>query len=121
MTCEPGLEVVGEAGDVDSAVALAASLQPSVVVMDLHMGEGDGIDATRRILATTPGQRVVIHSMQDDPRSRELAAAAGALAFVGKQEGPDRLLQVVRRLASDSSFNQPDPRRSPVTKGPASE
>lgn len=120
ISCEPGLEVIGEAPDADAAVELAGALRPDVVVMDLHLGESTGFEATRRIVAALPGSRVVVHSMTDDPHSRALAAEAGALAFVGKQEGPDRLTEVIRHLASDTRTNYLDTRSSPVTEGPAS-
>lgn len=51
----PGIEVVGEAGTGDEAVALAAKLTPDVVLMDLQLGEGiDGVEATRRITTAPP-------------------------------------------------------------------
>ena len=99
---EPDLEVIGEAADGDSALTLAQSLQPDVVVMDLRMRGLDGFEATRKLHESVPASAVVISSMQDDARSRNEAASAGAIAFVGKQEGLERLLAVIRDIASRS-------------------
>ena len=104
MRCsaEPDLEVVGEAPDGAEAIELAHSLHPDVLVMDLRMRHMDGIAATRRLHATDPSVRVVVLSLQDDAATREAAAAAGAHAFVGKQEGSEQLLAVIRRVVTPS-------------------
>lgn len=103
ISAEADLEVVGEAADGAAAVHLAERLRPDVVVMDLHMRGLDGFEATRRLHEILPGTAVVILSLQDDVRARETAASAGAIAFVGKQEGSDRLLAVIRDAATSSA------------------
>ena len=57
---EPGIEVVGEAGTVHDGVALAERLRPGVVVMDLRLPDGSGIEACREIRAAVPGAQVLI-------------------------------------------------------------
>lgn len=99
MAGEPDFEVIGEADEGTEAVELAASLQPDVVVMDVRMRGLDGLGATRRLRAANPGARVVILSMHDDLTTRTAAEAAGARAFVGKQEGIARLFDVIREVA----------------------
>ena len=103
ISAEPDLEVVGEAADGEAAVRLAERLRPDVVVMDLHMRGLNGFEATRRLRERVPGAVIVMLSLQDDARTREDAAAAGAIAFVGKQEGSDRLLAVIRDAAASSA------------------
>jgi len=99
MASEPDFEVIGEADEGTGAVELAAALQPDVVVMDVRMRGLDGIGATRCLKTSLPGARVVILSMHDDVGTRAEARAAGASAFVGKQEGIARLFAVIREVA----------------------
>ncbi len=99
MAGEPDFEVIGEADEGAEAVELAAALQPDVVVMDVRMRGLDGIGATRNLQDLLPGTRVVILSMHDDLNTRRAAQAAGACAFVGKQEGIGRLFDVIRSIA----------------------
>lgn len=103
ISAEADLEVVGEAADGAAAVSMAERLRPDVVVMDLHMRGLDGIAATRQLREIVPGAVVVVLSLQDDARTREDAASAGAIAFVGKQEGSDRLLAAIRDAATSSA------------------
>ena len=99
MAGEPDFEVVGEADEGTEAVELAAALHPDVVVMDVRMRGLDGIGATRRLQDAIPDARVVILSLHDDLTTRTAAEAAGACAFVGKQEGIARLFDVIREVA----------------------
>lgn len=99
MAGEPDFEVIGEADEGTEAVELATALQPDVVVMDVRMRGLDGIGATRNLQDMLPGTRVVILSMHDDLNTRTAAQAAGASAFVGKQEGIGRLFDVIRAIA----------------------
>ena len=96
MATEPDLEVVGEAGDGPAALHLALELRPDVVLMDLLMSGMDGIHATRLLQAAVPASSIVAFSVREDVSTRRAAAAAGAAAFVGKQEGPERLLATIR-------------------------
>jgi DNA-binding NarL/FixJ family response regulator len=105
MAGEPDFEVIGEADEGAEAVELAAALQPDVVVMDVRMRGLDGIGATRNLQDLLPGTRVVILSMHDDLNTRRAAQAAGACAFVGKQEGIARLFDVIRSIAGPGPRN----------------
>ncbi len=81
---EPDLQVVGQAHTGAQAVALAHSLQPDVILMDLVMPEMDGIEATRRIRqAGLPGQILVLTSFANDQNVRE-ALEAGAIGYLLK-------------------------------------
>lgn len=96
MSGEPDFDVVGETEEGGQAISLASDLRPDVVVMDVHMHGVDGIEATRRPVAHELSTKVVILSLQDDARTRREALSSGAVAFVGKQEGIARLLEVIR-------------------------
>jgi DNA-binding NarL/FixJ family response regulator len=78
------VEVVGRAADGRRAVALALELQPDVVVMDLHMPELNGIEATARIVASSPHISVLVLTMMDDEDSVFAAVRAGARGYLLK-------------------------------------
>lgn len=94
-----GMTVVGEAADVEGAVELAVTLHPDVVVMDLHLGEGSGIEATRRILALDPEIGVLAVTMMDDDDSVFAAMRAGARGYLLKGASPDDIERAVRAVA----------------------
>ena len=102
LSAEPDLEVIGEASSGKDGVSLARELRPDVVVMDVRMRDLDGLDATREIRSEVPEARIVVLSLLDDSLTRRAAVEAGALAFVGKQEGSDALLSTIRCVAAAS-------------------
>jgi DNA-binding NarL/FixJ family response regulator len=86
-----GFEVVGAVADGADATAAAAELAPDVVLMDLSMPVLNGLDATRLLREVAPGTAVVLFSAFDSPELRREAFAAGAVAFLPKGCGNDRL------------------------------
>jgi DNA-binding NarL/FixJ family response regulator/class 3 adenylate cyclase len=87
-----GFEVVGEAESGERAVELAATLAPDLVLMDVNLPDIDGLEATRRILAASPGRIVLALSTESGLATR--AVATGAAAFIPKSEfDPDRLAE----------------------------
>jgi DNA-binding NarL/FixJ family response regulator len=91
----PGIEVVGQAGTGAEAVRLAEELQPDVVMMDLHMPDLSGIEATRRIVQATPHIRVLVLTMLEDDDSVFAAIRAGAYGYLLKGAGRDELTRAV--------------------------
>lgn len=94
------LEVVAEADTADDAVAAAATSLPDVVVMDLHLGDSSGIDATRRIVATQPGVGVLVVTMMDDDDSVFAAMRAGARGYLLKGASPDEIERAITAVAN---------------------
>jgi DNA-binding NarL/FixJ family response regulator len=94
---EADIRVVGEASDGAEAIALAQALQPDVVLMDISMPTMDGITATAALHAAVPRSAVVLLTLYDDATTRARAYAAGAAAFVGKQDGVRALHAAIRR------------------------
>jgi len=101
------LEVVGEAGTGTDAVARAVELRPDVVLMDIRMPGGDGIEATRRIAGELPATRVVVLSMFELDEYVHAALRAGASGFLLKDAEPDRLVEAVRRTHAGESLFAP--------------
>ena len=99
---EPDLEVVGEASTGSEALALAQTLTPDVVLMDLLMLGMDGIKATAALRRAVPQSVVVILSIYDDAQTRGRAQAAGAVALVEKRGATDALLAAIRQAAAQA-------------------
>ncbi|MGW7709653.1 response regulator [Streptomyces sp. NPDC054771] len=103
---EPDIEVVGEAGSGEEAVALAAKLTPDVVLMDLQLGEGiDGVEATRRIAAT--GIHVLVLTTYDTDADITRAIEAGATGYLLKAERPEELFAAIRSAAQGRTTLSP--------------
>lgn len=93
-----GIEVVGEAGSGEEAVAMAAKLKPDVVLMDLQLGPGiDGVEATRRI--ATPDVHVLVLTTYDTDADITRAIEAGATGYLLKAERPEELFAAIRSAA----------------------
>lgn len=101
------LEVVGEAHDVAEAVELAGRLHPDVVLMDLNLPDGSGIDATRAVLREDAGVRVLVMTMAADDDAVVAAIRAGARGYVVKGAGKADLLQAVRTVAAGGAVFSP--------------
>src|SRR5688500_4337773 len=95
---EPGVEVVGEAGTVQDGVALAQRLRPAVVVMDLRLPDGSGIDACRELRAELRDTKVLILTSYADDDALFSAVMAGAAGYVLKDLDPTRLKDAVRTV-----------------------
>lgn len=102
LELEPDLAIAGEATSGLEALELAQELQPDVVVMDIELPQMDGITATAELQAAASATPVVMSSIHDDAHTRARASAAGAAAFVGKQEGVELLIETIRRVAGQS-------------------
>lgn len=97
----PDIEVVGEAGTGEEALALAAKLTPDVVLMDLQLGEGiDGVETTRR-LTSSPSARthVLVLTTYDTDADITRAIEAGATGYLLKAERPDELFAAIHAAA----------------------
>jgi DNA-binding NarL/FixJ family response regulator len=107
----PDIEVVGEAADGDAAIALAASLRPDVVVMDLSMGGKDGVTATRELVAVQPDARVLVLTMHEEEEYLIPLLEAGAMGYVVKSAASSTLLTAVRTVAAGERFVRPEAAR----------
>lgn len=96
LALEPDIEVVGEAADGKEALQIMTSLHPDVVVMDCEMPVMDGIATTKAMADAGLACRVVMLSIHDTAAMKKAAAAAGARAFICKQEPSESLLAAIR-------------------------
>jgi DNA-binding NarL/FixJ family response regulator len=108
LEAEPGIEVVGEAGDGEEAVRLATSLVPDVVLMDIRMPGSDGLEATRRIVsdARLAEVRIILTTFDLDEYVFE-ALRLGASGFLVKDTEPADLLRGVRAVARGDALLSP--------------
>jgi DNA-binding NarL/FixJ family response regulator len=104
---EPDITIVGEAGDSDEAVLLAAKLRPDVVLMDLSLPGVGGVEATRQIRERFPDIRVLVLSMHDSEEYVLRALRAGASGYVLKQTTSTGLVLALRAVAAGSTFLSP--------------
>lgn len=95
---DPGVEVVGEAGDGAEAVALAERLRPDVVVMDIRMPVLDGVGATEELSRLLPESRVLALSTFDMDEYVVAALRAGAYGFLPKDVSPEELIAAIRTV-----------------------
>ncbi len=101
-----GFEVVATAGDAGSAVRRALAARPDVVVMDLQLGTGSGVDATRDVVAALPATRVLVLSASAEQADVLEAVKAGASGYLVKSAGADELADAVTRTAAgDAVFS----------------
>jgi DNA-binding NarL/FixJ family response regulator len=116
LDAEDGIEVVGEAGDGEQAVALARDQRPDVVLMDIRMPGVDGLEATRRIVADAglaSVKVVVLTTFEVDEYVFE-ALRAGAAGFLLKEADPEDIVRAVRVVAEGESLLSPSVTRRVV-------
>ena len=107
LETEPDIEVVGEAGDAREAMFEARAHKPDVVVVDVGMPGKSGIQAIPDLLSEAPDTRVLVLSMQDDPRYVREAFEAGAAGYVLKEAADTDVVTAVREVASGSQYVHP--------------
>jgi len=107
LAAQPDMEIVGEAGNGREALELAEKLQPDVVVMDVAMPELNGIEATRRLAASSPRTRVLALSMYKDSVYVREILRAGARGYLLKDAIDRDLLAAVRAVAGGEGYLSP--------------
>jgi DNA-binding NarL/FixJ family response regulator len=107
LDAEPDLTVVGEAGSGAEAIAMAESLCPDVVLMDLRMPDVDGVTATERILATQPEIRIVVVTTYESDADILRAVEAGAAGYLLKDASRAELAEAVRDAARGKTVLAP--------------
>ena len=101
------VEVVGEAGNAKDAVFAARAQQPDVILLDVVMPGESGIEVLPRLLKESPGTKVLVLSMQDDPNYVREAFAAGASGYVLKEAADEEVVAAVREIANGGRYVHP--------------
>ena len=107
LDAEDDIEPVGEAGNAREAIFETRSTKPDVVLMDVVLGDKSGIDVTPELIHEQPQARVLVLSMQDDPRYVREAFAAGARGYVLKEAADTELVTAIREIARGGSYVHP--------------
>lgn len=107
LEAEPDIDVVGEAETGERAIFEAIESKPDVIVMDVVMPGKSGIEATPEVLRAVPTTRVLVLSMQDDPRYVRAAFEAGARGYVLKEAADTEVVGAVRSVAAGERYVHP--------------
>jgi DNA-binding NarL/FixJ family response regulator len=99
-----GVAIVGEAGTMAEAIQQAQRLKPDVILMDVRLPDGSGVDACREILEALPGTRVIFLTSYADDDSVLAAVLAGAHGYVLKEIDSPALLEAIRSVAKGQSI-----------------
>ena len=102
LNLEEAFEVLPPAGTAAAAIDAVMREHPDVVIMDVHLPDGDGVETTRRILALDPSVRIIILSGFLDVEALSDAATAGAAAFLLKEEPVQRVIDAIRPAVDGS-------------------
>jgi DNA-binding NarL/FixJ family response regulator len=102
LNLEEAFEVLPPAGTASAAIDAVMREHPDVVIMDVHLPDGDGVETTRRILALDPSVRIIILSGFLDVEALSDAATAGAAAFLLKEEPVQRVIDAIRPAVDGS-------------------
>jgi len=107
LAATPGVEIVAEAGDGETALRLAAEVRPDLVVMDLSMPGLGGLEVTTRLRALLPSIKVLILSVHDHQEYVLGAVRAGAQGYLRKDTSPAELREGLRAVARGESYFSP--------------
>jgi DNA-binding NarL/FixJ family response regulator len=100
IDCEPDLAVCGEAANANEAMRLLESQKPDLLIVDLSLKESSGLELIKRIKARSPEAKMLVSSMFEEALYAERVLSAGALGFVHKQEGMERVIEAIRCVLS---------------------
>lgn len=104
---EPGIEVVGEAGDGSEAVEQAVQTTPDIVLMDVRMPKGGGIDACSAIHEAVPSARIIMLTISDEEADLYEAIKAGAMGYLLKEISIEEVASAIRAVHGGQSLISP--------------
>ena len=107
IACQPDLEVCGEAADVAEAMRQVDLSHPDVVIVDLSLRGGHGIELIEQIRARDDHTRMLVSSMHDETLFAERALRAGAMGYITKQEPTENLLEAIRQVLRGEVYLSP--------------
>jgi NarL family two-component system response regulator LiaR len=104
---EPGMDVVGEAVDGFEAVEMTRTLQPDVILLDLHMPRKDGMAAIEEIKAENPDARILVLTSFTEDEKIYASIKAGAMGYLLKDSSPQEILTAIRQVYQGEMSMQP--------------
>lgn len=108
LDAEEGIEVVAEAGDIQTTLRRVLGYRPNVLVLDLNMPGEQSLPAIPRIRDSAPDTAIVVLTMQDDPEFAREALRAGALGYVLKEAADSELVRAIRFAAEGRTYLNPE-------------
>ena len=108
IDAEKDLEAVGEAGSAREAIFEARTLKPDVVLLDVVMPDQSGLDVVPQLLHENPNAKVLVLSMQDDPRYVREAFSAGASGYVLKEAADSEVVAAIKEVAGGGRYVHPE-------------
>lgn len=107
LDAEDEIDVVGEAGDFPRAISVTEAMRPDVLVLDLGMPGGSGLETIATLVASVPETAIVVLTMQDDPAFARGALSRGARGYVLKEGADEELLDAIRAAARGETYLNP--------------
>ena len=104
ISSQPGLEVCGEAADADEALAMLDSSRPELMIVDLTLKQGHGLDLIRKARQHSPETRMLVLSAHDEALYAERALRVGASGYVNKQEAQEKVLDAISAVLRGERF-----------------
>jgi DNA-binding NarL/FixJ family response regulator len=104
VSAEPDLNVCGETGSLREAANLVRDLEPNLVLIDLALEDGNGLDLIHRLNGRYPDIRFLICSMRDESLYAERSIAAGAHGFISKSEPSSQILEAIRQVLAGKRY-----------------
>ncbi len=116
LSRRPKFNVVGEAGSVAEAIEKAAATNPDVVIMDIRLADGTGVEACREIRASNPSTKVIMLTSYSDDQAIFDSIVAGASAYLLKQVESKALVSAIERVGNGESLLDPAVTQSVMEK-----
>jgi two-component system, NarL family, response regulator NreC len=107
LECEPDIEVVAEASELEAGRRYVRGHRPAVLVLDLNLPDGLSLGAIPEIRAESPGTEIVVLTMQNEPAYAREALGKGALGYVLKEAAESELVEAVRRASVGDTYLNP--------------
>lgn len=98
ISLQKDMEVCGEAEDIADAMQLVRTVCPDVIIVDIQLKKGDGLDLVKRIIARDSSARIVVWSMYPDKLYAQRALNAGAMGYINKERSTGRIVEAIRRV-----------------------
>jgi two-component system, NarL family, invasion response regulator UvrY len=106
LQARPGVEVA-EATTAASGLDMAGTFSPDLVLLDLRLPDGNGLDLLATLISTQPNQKIIVFSMYEDPAIARRALEAGARGYITKNDNPDVILEAIDRVGDGGIFLAP--------------